>query len=456
MGALMTADTAKKPRSETARVKIDDKFCKAATVKPGQRVTVYSDTETRGFCLVVTAAGAKTFAVRYTLKDGDEAGKQVRVTLGPYLEADGKAVATWRKEAAKVIGDAARGIDKAAKRAAVRKGSTMAELCARYMKEHAPKKRSAAMDRNRIDRYILPAWKHRKAASITRGDVSTLLAPIQFGDSATGLAPRPYEAIGVLALVKKIFSFAIDAEVITQHPCARMKIDAPELDSRELSSAPDLRAFWALTGEDPAYLPSPFAAALRFQLLTGSRPGEVFGMTWEELDLDENEWTLPAKRSKNKREHLVPLTPALRAIIDAQAAAQAARQAEAEAAGKRARASRFVFPALRGGRVTDKMRGLVLDRAMQAFAGAGNKLERFTPHDLRRTAETIMAAAEVPKEYRDRLLNHVDNSVGGKHYNKHDYKSQKRDALLTLEQVIDKRRAPTLSAGNVTKIRRKA
>ncbi|WP_449428322.1 tyrosine-type recombinase/integrase [Rhodanobacter umsongensis] len=454
----MTTDTAPKSRSETDRHHITDTFCKKAKVKPGQRVTVYSDSETRGFCLVVTAAGAKTFAVRYTLKDGDEAGKQVRVTLGPYLEANGKAVATYRREAAKAIGDAARGIDRASKRAEVRKGATIAELCARYMKEHAPKKRSEAMDRNRIDRYILPAWKHRKAASITRGDVRTLLAPIEFGDKAAGLPPRPYEAIGVLALIKKLFSFAIDAEVVTQHPCARMKIDAPELESRELSAAHDLRAFWNLTsGDYAAHMPAPFAAALRFQLLTGSRPGEVFGMTWDELDLEANEWTLPAERSKNKREHLVPLTPILRAIIDAQAAAQAAQQAEAEATGKKVRTSRFVFPALRGGRVTDKMRGLILDRALQAYKKAGHKLERFTPHDLRGTAETVMAAAEVPKEYRDRLLNHVDNSVGGKHYNKHDYKSQKRDALLTLEQWIEARRAPTPSAGNVvTSIRRKA
>ena len=446
--------THKKPRSETARIHITDGFCRKASVKPGQRVTVYSDTETRGLCLVVTAAGSKSFAVRYTLKDGDEAGKQVRVTLGPYLETNGKAVSTYRKEAAKALGDAARGIDKASKRAEVRKGATIAELCARYMKEHAPKKRSAAMDRNRIARYILPEWKHRKAASITRGDVRTLLAPIEFGEK--GLPPRPFEAIGVLALVKKLFSFAIDAEVVTQHPCARMKIDRPEMDGRQLSAAHELRALWALTGD--AYMPAQFAAALRFQLLTGSRPGEVFGMAWDELDLEANEWTLPVSRSKNKREHIVPLTFSLRAMIDTQADAQAEQQAEAEAAGKKVRPSRFVFPAPRGGRVTDKRRGEILKAALQAFTEAGNVLASFTPHDLRRTAETVMAAAEVPKEYRDRLLNHVDNSVGGKHYNKHDYKSQKRDALLTLEREIENRRAPTPSAGNVSCIhsRRKA
>ncbi|KQY51197.1 site-specific integrase [Lysobacter sp. Root494] len=434
---------------------ITDDFCRRAKPKPGRRVTVYSDSETRGFCLVVTAAGAKTFAARYTLKDGPEAGKQVLATLGPYLGRDGKAVAMFRAEAAKAIGDAARGIDKAAKRAEVRRGSTVAQLCERYLKEHAPAKRSAEMDRRRIDRYILPAWRHRKAASISRADVRTLLAPIEFGDKAKKLPPRPYEARGVLALVKKLFSFGIDAEVVTEHPCARMKIATPaKARERELSSAHDLRAFWALTDGD-RYMPAAYAAALRFQLLSSARPTEATGLPKTELDLDADEWTLPAARSKNKRPHLVPLTPTLRAIVDAQLAAETAQKAEAEAAGDEFTASKFVFPATRGGKFTDKCRKNMLDAALEAYNKGAHKLERFTPHDLRRTAETAMAAAGVAKEHRDRVQNHVDNSVGGKHYNLHDFKAEKLAALQTLENYIRAKIDPK-GKSNVVKFPAKA
>ena len=441
--------------AESGRVHITDDFCRRASVRDGQRVTVYSDTEMRGFCLVVTDAGSKSFAVRYTLKDGPEAGKQVRVTLGPYLGSDGQAVAMYRKEAAKAIGDAARGIDKAAKRAEVRRGATVTELCERYMKEHAPSKRSAAMDRARIERYILPAWRHRKAAGITRADVRTLLAPIEFGDPAKKLLPRPYEARGVLSLVKKLFSFGIDAEVVAEHPCARMKIATPaKARERELSSAHDLRAFWTLTDGD-AYMPAAYAAALRFQLLSSSRPNEAAALPKTELDLDANEWLLAPARSKNKRAHLVPLTPTLRALIDAQQAAEVARQAQAEKDEKPFKASAYVFPATRGGRFTDKCRKNMLDAALEAYEKTGHKLARFTPHDLRRTAETAMAAAGVPKEHRDRIQNHVDNSVGGKHYNLHDFKAEKLAALQTLETYITAKLGPK-GASNVTPIRRKA
>jgi integrase len=52
-----------------------------------------------------------------------------------------------------------------------------------------------------------------------------------------------------------------------------------------------------------------------------------------------------------------------------------------------------------------------------------------TPHDLRRTVETRLAELRIPKEIRDRVLNHAPGDVGSKHYNLHDYADEKRDAL---------------------------
>lgn len=440
--------------STAGRVKITDAFCRTATVREGQRVTVYSDSETRGFCLIVTAGGSKSFAARYTLKEGDEAGKQVRVVLGPYLAANGKSVATFRTEAAKVIGDAARGIDKSATRTAIRQGATMAQLCERYLKEYAPKKRSADLDRRRIEARILPAWRNRKAASITRSDIHALLSPIELGDESAGQRAAPYEARGVLALIKKLFAFGIDRDIVKAHPAVRMKIETEAVArDRSLDRAEELRALWALTDGD-RYMPASYAAALRVQLLTGCRPGEVVGMEWSELDLDAGEWLIPKARSKNKREHMLPLTPELLAIIEDQRARWEREQAEREATGKPRRSTRYVFPALRGGRYTDRQRAQMLDAALDAFKAAGHTLARFTPHDLRRTAETVMASAKVPREQRDRVLNHVDNSVGGKHYNRHEFVEEKRAALETLQRTIDARLSNTTS--NVTPIRRKA
>jgi integrase len=57
------------------------------------------------------------------------------------------------------------------------------------------------------------------------------------------------------------------------------------------------------------------ALALEFTILTAARSGEVLGARWDEFDLDQGVWTVPAKRMKGKREHRVPLSERAQAIV---------------------------------------------------------------------------------------------------------------------------------------------
>jgi integrase len=62
------------------------------------------------------------------------------------------------------------------------------------------------------------------------------------------------------------------------------------------------------------------ARALEFLILTAARTGEVLEARWEEIDLAEKLWTIPASRMKADKEHRVPLCDAALAIIEAMAA----------------------------------------------------------------------------------------------------------------------------------------
>jgi integrase len=53
---------------------------------------------------------------------------------------------------------------------------------------------------------------------------------------------------------------------------------------------------------------STTAVALEFCILNASRPGEVRGMQWSEIDWDQKLWTIPAGRMKARKEHRVPLS----------------------------------------------------------------------------------------------------------------------------------------------------
>lgn len=72
--------------------------------------------------------------------------------------------------------------------------------------------------------------------------------------------------------------------------------------------------------------------ALRFTILTAARTGEVIGATWDEIDLEEKVWTIPAERMKAGSEHRVPLTPAVVTILNAM---------------KKEKRNNYVFPGLK-------------------------------------------------------------------------------------------------------------
>jgi integrase len=63
--------------------------------------------------------------------------------------------------------------------------------------------------------------------------------------------------------------------------------------------------------------PGIAARALEFAILTAARSGEVRGMTWDEVDLDQRLWVIPVRRMKMKREHRVPLSSAAMALLEA-------------------------------------------------------------------------------------------------------------------------------------------
>ena len=86
-----------------------------------------------GFGCRVTAAGAKSFMLNYTV-----AGHERRLTIGAY---PAWRVTTARAEAERLRHEVDRGIDPLGERVAEREAPTVADLCDRYLAEHAIRKR---------------------------------------------------------------------------------------------------------------------------------------------------------------------------------------------------------------------------------------------------------------------------------------------------------------------------
>lgn len=458
-----------KPRERIAPIKLlEEHIHKAEPASPekGPRIYRFTDTKHGGLALRVMPNGRKHFIYCFTSDDTDAAGKrkQARVTTGiEWIKGTGsiEQAKEWMQKNAgtKPENRRQRAERLRAEQQQAAREITVSKLINRYLTEYArPRKRSWKNDESRLNAHVRPAWGERKAKDITRADVDALVAPIAIGDPERGIAPRRSEANHRLAIVRKMFSFALDKGIIDHHPCLRMAAPGGKIAPRHraLTTAKELRLLWRITDTSgpwakakPADWPrgipwerrgrmSPTVAdALRFVLATGCRANEAARLTWAELDLDAGEWVLPASRSKNGRAHLVPLLPETVAMLRA-------RREVVQGA--------YVFPGQRKGtsHINDKHMSEALGHACARLASLG--LESFYTHDLRRTVETGMAAAKVPKEYRDRVLNHVDASVGGVHYNVHDYKDEKREALEKWARRLESMLRP--ERDNVVPLRR--
>ena len=100
------------------------------------------------------------------------------------------------------------------------------------------------------------------------------------------------------------------------------------------------------------------ARAMEFTILTATRSGEVRGATWDEINLEARVWTIPAERMKAGKEHEVPLTDEAVALLKAL---------------PKFEDSNLVFPASRGGELSDMTLAAVIKRMHEAETKAGRK-----------------------------------------------------------------------------------
>ena len=238
----------------------------------------------------------------------------------------------------------------------------------------------------------------RDFRNIRRADVIELIEDI-VGAGKHAAANR------VHALISKVFSFAVDANLLDANPAARLKKRGVEKPRPRVLADKEILAFWHGIVFKP--VSEPVGLGLRLALLTAARASEVAGARKDEFrDLDnrrEAAWLIPGGRTKNKRNHLIPLSPV---------ALETAKEAVALAGD----ATDFLFPTrLNNGGPIDRH---ALTTAMAWFHRG--RREPPSPHDLRRTANTRLAMLVVAKEIRDRVLNHVTalRDPESRHYNR--------------------------------------
>jgi integrase len=381
----------------------------------------YEIWEGGGFGVRVSPRGIKAWVWVYHF-----AGRPRRMTFGTY-PAIGLADARIKLADARKLLE--RGIDPGDRevqtRRAERAAETLAELAEAYLDKWArPRKRSAAEDERILRKDVIPAWGRRKAKDIARREVIALL---------DGIVDRgsPVAANRTLAVIRRMFGWALSRDIIPANPCSAVKAPGKETRRDRVLSADEIAALWRSLDNPETPISKPIRRALKLQLATAQRKGEVIDAEWSEFELDEGIWTIPGERAKNGLPHRVPLSPLSIAVL-----------AEIRAAVPDGRQSKWLF---RSPRREGPITGPAVDHAMRdnrEVLGTGDA----TPHDLRRTAASHMTSIGISRLVVSKILNHAEPGITAV-YDRHSYDREKRTALNAwgerLEEIIGKGREPS-------------
>jgi|SRR6516164_676851 integrase len=372
---------------------------------------IYWDTEVKGFGWRCRAGGDRRWILQYKFH-----GEDRRYSLGPYPGITAKAA---RELAQAKLAEVWGGNDpQQAKRDArikVQSQVTLRVVVDNYLAAKQSKLRPLSY--GQVQYHLMQHWKSLHDWPIKEIQIPQI-ANILDRLEKTG----PVTAGHSRATLSALFKWAMGHGYVQHNPVVgTINPDNSVPRERVLSDA-ELAAIWNHCQGDDDY-----NRIVRLLILTGCRKMEVGGLRWSELNFDNFTWTIPGARSKNKRDHILPLPRAFWNIIETV---------------ERRPGRDFLFGYSDAGFRNWSDPKIALDKR----CGISN----WTHHDLRRTVATRMADSPPDREHPEScglgikphvveaLLNHVSGHKSGVAgiYNRASYLPEVKTALARWAEYV--------------------
>ena len=393
-------------------------------LKPSNKRKVLYEDGGKGFGLRVEPSGRKSFFLEYRFGEGKERRNRV-LTIGQFPSI---TLTKARSIAGQSLEQIEQGTDPATKKKtnkiANRNALTVNDLVEEYIEKWAKvkkKERSWKEDERLLRKDIIPVMGRKRAKDVKRRDIVLLLDEVVDRGAAI-------TANRVLAVTRKMFNFAVGRDIIDASPCVQIPAPSKENRRERNLSEKEIKIFWKKL--DNTKISQEIRLALKFLLVTAQRKSEVIGAEWGEFDLKNKWWTIPAERAKNKQSHRVPLTSLAIEILNQVKLITGEYQFVFASPVRitRNNPGRQVgmFPIL-GSSVDHALRDNLTDDPKTGRTNIFN-LESFTPHDLRRTAASMMTKSGVPRLTVAKILNHADREITAV-YDRYEYDKEKQAAI---------------------------
>jgi integrase len=387
-------------------------------------------------------------------------GRQTKITLGEYPAVK---LRDARDKAREKLKEMTRGIDPRQSAAAPVTGSSLRPdsfegAVKTYIKREVERnRRPRTQDEitRPLQKLLVPKWGTLPLCDIDARKIIEVLDELVE-------AEKPVAANRTYSVLRRFFRWCVERRLVEINPALAVRKPTKETSRSRALGDDDLREVWVATHA----LEWPFGPFIRGLILTGQRRNELAGMTWAEIDSGEAQWTIPALRTKNGKEHVVAIAPPFQALLDK---APRFTDEDDEKSGV-IDLSKPVFtttgktPVSGFSRAKTKLDGEILKRRRSEAEAAKRDVTKVKPlppwtlHDLRRSCATGMARLSVQPHVIEAVLNHSSGFRAGIAgvYQRHDYLEERRKALFLWASHITSLATPRGPMANVVSFARRA
>ena len=361
------------------------------------------DGELRGHWIRIQPSGTKSFWTDAR----DPKQKQVWTYVGP---CDAMTIEEARAKARGVLNRVRAGLP-----AIEAKGETFDAVIAEWRKRYVEGKKLRTGDKmlSLINRHISTELRSRVFTEIHREDVTALLDKIE-DENGAPVADK------VLTVIGSVMSWYATRHRSYVPPLVKgmRRTDPGKKERDRVLNDDELRLVWDVAGQQRTY-----GALVRMLLLTAQRLDKVLTMKWTDISPMKwpsnipPVWTLPTAPREKGNIGAVELPAGAVAILDTL---------------PRYASNPYVF----AGRGQRHMSASGMFKA-KFDAKLPSDMARWTLHDLRRTARSLMSRAGVRPDIAERVLGHAVGGTVQQIYDRFEYADEKADALAKLAALID-------------------
>ncbi|EPP5593254.1 integrase domain-containing protein [Vibrio cholerae] len=269
-----------------------------------------------------------------------------------------------------------------------------------------------------LELHIFPHISDKPVKAITAPEIIELLKPI--------------EAKGSLETVKRltqrlneVMNFAANCGLIQANPLTGIKaaFKKPKKENMAALTPAELPELMGAIAN--ASIKRTTRCLLEWQLHTMTRPAEASGARWDEINWEEKVWTIPAERMKKRREHRIPLTEQMLALLEVMKPISGHRD--------------FIFPSDRDPKKPCNSQTANMALKRMGFAG------RLVSHGLRSLASTTLNEQGFDPDLVEAALAHVDDNQVRSAYNRTDYLERRKPMMCWWSGHIEEAAKGSLS-----------